>query len=200
MKKIFANTTINYRLGQRRFTCTLSISVIMGSFLIFLLLVGLGFWQLARGEEKRTLITAYEKNQTQPALHFNLGSDRLPLHKEFTLLRVTGQFVNQHSLLIERTSHDVRGYEVLTPLVTQQQVLLVNRGWVAADHNRRKLPYMPPIDGEITLEGYAKFLTNKGLTLAKPDTTHFPIVLQQLTLNTAKSLYPEPVEPFILLL
>jgi surfeit locus 1 family protein len=200
MKHFVTRITFNYRIGQRRFDCSILPSIVIASLLIFALFVGLGLWQIARGQEKRTLLVAYQQKQAQSAVAFNVGHDQLRANDEFTVLRVTGTLANQQTILVERSAQQVRGYDILTPLISHNHILLVNRGWVAADQTGKKLPYLPLIEGKVTVEGYSKLLTNKGLSLAKPNTTQFPIVLQQLTLSTAQSLYSMPIEPFVLLL
>ena len=61
----------------------------------------------------------------------------------FRRLRVRGSYLPAHQFLLDNRIRDgVAGYEVLTPLALadDHRRLLVNRGWVPADPDRRVLP------------------------------------------------------------
>jgi cytochrome oxidase assembly protein ShyY1 len=104
------------------------------SLLVLLLLptlVGLGFWQLARTEEKRQLLAAQQVQQ----LAAPIGAGELEGHPDPAYIRVQlyGQFDAQHSLLLDnRTRGGQAGVELLQPFYDQNSGLwlLLNRGWL----------------------------------------------------------------------
>jgi cytochrome oxidase assembly protein ShyY1 len=104
------------------------------SLLVLLLvptLVGLGFWQLARAEEKRQLLAAQQVQQ----LAAPIGLGELEGHPDpaYTRVQLFGQFDAQHSLLLDnRTRGGQAGVEILQPFYDQNSGLwlLLNRGWL----------------------------------------------------------------------
>ena len=104
------------------------------SLLVLLLLptlIGLGFWQLERAEEKRQLLSAQQVQQ----LAAPIGVGELEGHPDpaYTRVQLFGQFDAQHSLLLDnRTRGGQAGVEILQPFYDQNSGLwlLLNRGWL----------------------------------------------------------------------
>lgn len=118
-------------------------------------LVALGFWQLDRAGEKRTLLESFEARRLSPpvslatALAAGTADDLRGLP---VLLR--GEFLADRYLLLDNRLRDGRfGHEVVAFFREESSGLIVavNRGWVPADPARRSLPVvMPPADiGEL---------------------------------------------------
>jgi surfeit locus 1 family protein len=116
--------------------------------------VNLAFWQVARAEEKRQLLDTYTQRGTAQSVPL---SD-LPSEGDRSYVRVVvkGQYDNRSPLLLDnRVRRGRAGYEVISPFQTiDGQWLLVNRGWVAGGLDRRKLPTIDAISGEVVLAGY----------------------------------------------
>ena len=107
---------------------------LLPSVLVLLLLPGLialGFWQLARAEEKRELLAAQQARQL--AAPISLGElERLP-NPAYVRVQLQGYFDARHSLLLDnRTRAGQVGVEVLQPFYDQSSGLwlLLNRGWL----------------------------------------------------------------------
>lgn len=93
-------------------------------------LLGLGFWQLSRYQEKKELESAYNaRQQMRPLSLAEVLDHDDPLYLP---LSVTGQFVPDRYFLLDNQTYQGRpGYELLMPFVTDAgQWLLVNRGWL----------------------------------------------------------------------
>lgn len=105
------------------------------------LLVFLGFWQLARGEEKRVLLQSYgERRVAEPVSVAQLHEVADPA---FRRVRLHGQFDGEHSLLLDNRSRDGKvGVELLQPFHDQASGmwLLLNRGWLPWPDRR-----IPPV-------------------------------------------------------
>lgn len=102
---------------------------------LVLLMCGLSLWQLARLEQKETLIAAIEHGaHTAPNPILPLSAARLH-SMGFQYFQVTGEFLHDKEMhLAARYFHGKLGYHVLTPLKMEDgRVLLVNRGWVPTD-------------------------------------------------------------------
>lgn len=106
--------------------------------------IALGDWQARRADEKRAL-----------------GN---PVRVE-----VRGVFATQYTVLLDnKVRHQRAGYEVLTPLKTAQDHVLVNRGWIAAGPSRDTLPAVRTPAGEVRIEGVELRRVPRVMELEKP--------------------------------
>ncbi|MBX2809112.1 MAG: SURF1 family protein [Cellvibrionaceae bacterium] len=121
------------------------------------LFIKLGFWQLARAEQKRQLLSVYQQQQNLPPVLLPEGfadksRESIVLYRK---LMARGVFdPTRYWLLDNRTRAGRAGYEVLMPLVTGDNTLLVNRGWVPAPLLREQLPQIVTPEGEVDVQGY----------------------------------------------
>lgn len=129
----------------------------VGLTLFFVLLFsGLGIWQFQRAASKRLLLQAYKE---RPALA-SLPYARLfepEQDNRFYSIHLKGHFDNLHSLFLDNKTLDGQlGYEVYTPFLVEghpQQAVLIDRGFVAANPDRRILPTIKPISARVSLTG-----------------------------------------------
>ncbi len=101
--------------------------------LIAVLFVNLGFWQLRRLHERRRhnqlVRERAAKVQPLPAEGWETGAD--PGALAYRRVRLTGTYDAARELLERfQTRNGASGYDVITPLVTADGVVLVDRGWV----------------------------------------------------------------------
>jgi surfeit locus 1 family protein len=123
----------------------------------FLIMVGLGVWQLQRMEWKNDLIERLQTRMTMPPLDApGVGAD--PKAAEYRKVRLTGTFLHdkeQH--LLARSMNRNVGLQVVTPLRLESgEVVLFNRGWVPErlkDPARRAQGQVP---GVVTVEGIVR--------------------------------------------
>lgn len=121
--------------------------------LLFPLLLTLGFWQLDREQEKRNLDAVYEQRRIQPPLPLET-IDWTADDLAFVRLVAEGEFLNERNFLLDNRILDSRiGYELITPLLTESGVVLVNRGWLPMGPSRQQLPELPPVEGTVTVQG-----------------------------------------------
>lgn len=125
----------------------------------------LGTWQLGRAEEKRAIFAAYAQG-TAEAMREGL-SGVAASEQRYQLLRLQGHYDTDHQLLLDNMSHAGQsGYHVLTPFITAGGSVLVNRGWVPADGDRRLLPNIGVSSQPRTLTGRIDRLPQPALRLA----------------------------------
>jgi surfeit locus 1 family protein len=101
---------------------------------LFLALVALGAWQVARLQEK-TAINAYRSERAGLA-PVDLPADAAALERfEFRRVRVAGRLANDRELYVYAASQKGgAGYHVVTPLLREgEPPVLVDRGWVPVD-------------------------------------------------------------------
>ena len=113
--------------------------------LLLPLLVSLGFWQLARGEQKKLLMDSYaERRAGEPVAVAELLHSADPAFRRVSL---HGHFDAEHSVLLDNRQRDGKvGVELLQPFLDQAsgQWLLVNRGWLPWPDRRTPPAFSTP--------------------------------------------------------
>jgi len=105
---------------------------------IFFLLMGLGFWQIHRAEEKKNILQAFAAGQAVTAVYWD-GKQSEPL--PFARVKVKGILFSTIFYLDNQFFQHHVGYRVIVPLkVVGGKVLLVDMGWHPANPNRKQLP------------------------------------------------------------
>ena len=118
--------------------------------LLFPLLCRLGFWQLSRAEEKRSLLATQQAQQALPPIDYSPQT----LPADFRLVKAEGEFDTERYWLIEGRQQQGRlGYEVVMPLRVAEGLLLVNRGWVPAGRYREDNPLVTSPAGKVQVTG-----------------------------------------------
>lgn len=161
------------------------------------LTLALGLWQLGRGQEKRTLAAKIERLAQQPPIAI---SERELNAADVELRRVEarGVFEPRYMVLIDnRIWHRQAGYHVVMPLKLGDgaRYVLVNRGWVAAEPDRRRLPEVKtPIEPQI-VSGRA-VVPGRFFELSEEVTEGR--VWQNLTLERYRAAMPIAIQPFLI--
>ena len=138
------------------------------SLLVLLLfpgLIGLGFWQLARAEEKRELLAAHQARQlAAPVAIAELANLANPA---YVRVQLQGYFDARHSFLLDNRTRDGQaGVEVLQPFHDQASGLwlLLNRGWLPWP-DRRITPTFATPDTPLRLQATVYVPLGDGLQL-----------------------------------
>ncbi len=167
---------------------------------LLLLMVSLGFWQLARYHDKKRLMDQYHRNITAPALDWQAFLVHKPV---FQAVHLAGYYVGDKTLLLDnRWYHGRLGYEVLTPFKTveENKYLLVNRGWVPADKSRTVLPLINTPIGEQHLRGYVVIPSEKGFMLGEniESLERWPIRIQRIIIPDVSRVTGLVFYPYVL--
>lgn len=132
----------NAKLGKLEFSFEWRLTLF--SVLLCPVLVGLGFWQLDRAEEKRLLSAQYRERLAQPPLSLAeavLAGVDGPEGARDRQIHFIGEARNDDYLLLDNQLHNGRfGYEVIAFIETNSHRVPVNLGWVPGDAARRSLP------------------------------------------------------------
>lgn len=154
-----------------------------------------GRWQLNRASEKEALQAAYDRGAADAPINLSaspVSADEVRLRR----VEARGEFVPQAMVLLDnRIQEGVAGYHVLMPLriAGSSMHVLVNRGWVAADPDRRRLPQIRTPSSTVSIAGVA-VVPGRFLELAKTDESG--AVWQNLTLERfieRKGLSMQPI-------
>lgn len=116
-----------------RKTLVVTRGIIWGSLIVLIVAatcVRLGFWQLARLEQRRTLNEATKRRMREPPAQLSaVISDSAGLISRRTVLN--GEYDDAHTIVIAgRSLRGVPGVHVLTPMHVGGAAVLVNRGWL----------------------------------------------------------------------
>ncbi|MEU8178879.1 SURF1 family protein [Microbispora hainanensis] len=118
----------------------------------------LGRWQWGRFEDRSaesTRITANLAAAPVPLDRLDQIGASVPERDRYRLVTATGRYDPAHELVVRRRTLNTRvGFYVITPLVTPQGAVLVNRGWVPAGATADAPPQVPaPPTGEVSVTG-----------------------------------------------
>jgi surfeit locus 1 family protein len=177
---------------------------IAGLALLGALFAALGQWQLRRAGETRAVGAHFTAAAAEPVLE--RAPDAATDELRFRRVRVRGSYVAEHQFLLDNRVRDgVAGYEVLTPLklADDHRRLLVNRGWVRADLDRRVLPDVGVDGAAREIGGRIERLPRPGLRLGEgpADAASGPVaVVVYPTSQELGALLGEPLLDYQLLL
>ena len=157
--------------------------------LTFAFLVSLGFWQLDRAEEKRS-IEASIKSANTGVVELIESTDALE-DKEYYAVRIQGQYLNDKQFIYDNQIVDqVSGYYVLTPflLTGQTTAVMVNRGFVPWNGRRDKLADITvnsiPREIKVQVSNPIKRVELKTSNLGR----HFPVLIQAIDFDVLEEI------------
>ncbi len=123
----------------------------LATVLVLPVLLGLGFWQLDRAQQKEAILDAYDAMEQAPALELNRDVVDADAHW-YRRAIASGEFDGTRQFLLDNQTHSrTVGYHVLTPmrLRGRDEAVLVDRGWVPLGDSRNVLPEVP-VDVQLT--------------------------------------------------
>lgn len=175
------------------------------SFLFYLmvmtLLISLGFWQLGRAEEKKVFLEKQKMSEEKEIidLKFALATNQEDLR--YRKIELTGEYDKEHQFLIDnQIVNGQAGYFVMTPLKIHglNKTVLVNRGWIALNKDRRILPKLSVTTLKTTLRGRINNFPVVGIRLAGAEipTEGWPSVVQVVDINILSKKLSVSLLPF----
>ena len=169
--------------------------------LLFPLLISLGFWQLSRYDEKKSLQLQFEKYLDEPPITLNQAMQEP--EPRYRRIKVSGFYDYPHNFLLDnRIYKGASGYDVFTPFITLEgQPLLVNRGWLARGTDRSILPAIPDYRNQTTLQGLLYAPLGKTFVLGDdPWDDVWPRRIQTLDFSRIADVLEKPVSNYFLVL
>jgi surfeit locus 1 family protein len=126
----------------------------------FLVLLGLGIWQLERLQWKEALIA--QRAAALAAAPTTLPADLASASgMEFRPVRVSGEFLNDHEFFLGASNDGgTTGFHVITPLrLDDGALLLVNRGWIPGELKDPAKRAAGELSGPVEIEGLVRLPT-----------------------------------------
>lgn len=162
------------------------------------LALGLGNWQLGRGNEKsvlaeRMLAASRDALIALPAV--DIRAEDVAWRR----VEVRGRFEPKYAVFIDnRILHGAAGYHVVMPLriADSERYVLVNRGWVAGSHARSKLPQITTPADTISIAGFATVPSRRYFELSTQVAEGK--VWQNLTLERYRAAVPIAIQPVVI--
>lgn len=142
---------------------------------LFPLLIYLGFWQIHRGDIKNQIQKIFFQRSLSEPIDLNRDKN-IDLEKNYFPGVMQGHFDNQHTFLLENKIYRHKiGYEILTPFILKdlREAILVNRGWIPQNTDRKQIPKIPSIENELRIQGLI-FFPNKTFSFKQKDTQVWP--------------------------
>lgn len=166
------------RFGPRWIVGTLLVAAIVSGC------IAAGFWQLRRLDERRATNAQVRARAAEvvelPRAGFadNADDDDLVYRR----IRVTGEYDREHELLVRfRSRKGLPGYEVVTPLVLEDGIVLVNRGWVPLDLGDRWPVPNPDLPvGPVAVEGVLAPPESGAAGISRPTDGSRPAVISSV--------------------
>jgi surfeit locus 1 family protein len=175
--------------------------------LVFIsLFTSLGFWQLDRAEQKRTLFAEFESRQSGKPIKFDQDHINKSDKEEIIWRHVdaSGKFLEQYQILLDnQVEKGQAGYFVYTPFKLEQSelVVLVNRGWLSTGNDRTVSPELILTNGLVTIAGVVKNEPKTGVLLkeAHPEEMNKGMYrVQQLKIKEVSALTKTKLLPYII--
>lgn len=165
-------------------------------------MISLGGWQIGRGQAKADLQRRYE--QAPGHLPLMLSAQTQAQSGEIVWAQVQGHFDATQQLLLDNQSHQRQpGYHVWTPLrLKDAGVVMVDRGWIAANLDRTRLPQLAAPSTEQVIQGYWKLPPAPGLRVQSDlcETQGWPRIAQYPTVADLRCVYGDQLAGGILLM
>ena len=182
---------VRYRFQPRLVT---TLAAVVG----IALTLSLASWQLGRAHEKEALaarLAALAKDAPVSLTRAEARADDL----EWRSVTARGRFEPRHGVLIDnRIRRGVAGFHVVMPLEIEGggRYVLVNRGWVAGNPDRSRLPEVRTPEGAIEVTGLAVVPGRRFLELAA--TTTRGQVWQNLTIERYREAFALALQPVMI--
>ena len=164
------------------------------------LFAGLGMWQLERESYKQSI---EQKFESRLMAEYEKLDTRQPMTDiEFKKLELKGRYDSGRIVLVDnRIYHGNAGYHVLSAfeLADSNDIVLVNRGWVAVGASRENLPTIKPIAGEGVVRGIASLPGDDGYRLGEVSLRDsWPQVIPFIDIGAMQSQFNGRLLPFVL--
>lgn len=172
------------------------------TLLLLPVLIGLGFWQLDRAEQKRALEQSVAERSALGELRPTGALDGNAEELRYRRVRLTGEYRRREQVLMDNQVNDGQvGYQVYTALTMddRQSCFLVNRGWVPLGRSREQLPDLPVTSGMVEVSGVLDTPPAVGIKLGDGARTgsDWPAVVQWVDIEALTSDIGCDVQPLI---
>ena len=166
-------------------------------FLLLLLVLSLGVWQIDRGYNKKELENTFLERQSQPVKEIKYNTfQKSDLYRNVVL---EGRYLDNTFLLDNRINNGKPGLKVFSPFeTTNSSLVLVSRGWIELK-DRSNLPMIKSSKNILKIQGVLR-PESKDFVLGneKMNKKNNPILVQTVNLSELSNFLGKPLSPYIL--
>ncbi len=165
--------------------------------IIIIICIILGLWQIDRANEKANLYNSFKDKISKNPIDFKVIKDN-PI--EFTKIIIKGKYINDKQFLLDNKIFNKQaGYEVISPMLLDNQIILINRGWVS-NNNRQSLPKIDIKNINEAAIGY--IYQYKDFYQLSEDiyTNVWPLVIQNIEINKIQEMFEPNIFPYIIMM
>lgn len=168
--------------------------------LALFLFVSAGVWQLGRAGQKHDLQAAFSAGTLTESFTAPVNEADATEYR-FRRFELFGHYLAEQQILLDSIVMTGRsGYQVLTPFYTNGQTVLVNRGWVPANLDRRILPSVDVDNDDRSIVVRLNFLPVPGMQLTAAPETGWPRRMLYPTRDEIVAAISTPVPDYQFLL
>lgn len=167
------------------------------AFLAIVIMLGLGFWQLERKQEKEQRISHIESAEAADKLILSEVKGNITAFQDYSM-SAEGKLVHKLFYIDNKLIEGKAGFHVLSPFLTNDGILILNHGWVPAAGLRVNLPIIQLSDTNVVTGTIYLPTKNPMIRETNQRYQEFPVRLQQNDLAEIEKHLGEPVLPFIL--
>ena len=166
-------------------------------FLLLLLVLSLGVWQIDRGYNKKELENTFLERQSQPVKEIKYNAFlETDLYRNVVL---EGRYLDNTFLLDNRINNGKPGLKVFSPFeTTNSSLVLVSRGWIELK-DRSNLPMIKSSKNILKIQGVLR-PESKDFVLENEEMNkkNNPILVQTINLSELSNFLGKPLSPYIL--
>jgi len=167
------------------------------------ILIALGFWQLDRAEQKRAFFAQQKQGMAALSLQLTAATPEDKDALRYKSVDASGHYDGDHQILIDnQVAGGKVGYFVLTPFILDagNKAVLVNRGWIPANQDRKTLPAPALQQNPTQVSGRINHFPSVGIKLAGADqpSAGWPAVVQVADSAILSARLGYPVFPFMI--
>lgn len=205
MQLLKENTVIRYNNQYYQFKPTLLGWLV--TLICIPLFIKFGFWQYGKAQHKMDVQSAYAASLGDSAASFPIALNTLNETNtgfwQYKKVALKGEYDTQYQVLLDNKVEQTRaGYHVITPLKVEgsNRFVMVNRGWIPANHSHANVPKVKTPSGSVSLVGQVWVPSTKFYTLEDTDALAaegFKSVWQHMDFARYKTLVPFDVSPLM---
>lgn len=160
-------------------------------------MVGLGFWQLQRADEKNTIQQSLEQQQALPPI--DLAQAGPTENTAFRRVRFFGRPDSQHIWLVENQVYQGKiGFHFLVPVVLEDgRTILVNAGWVPGGGQRGEIPPLPTLPETAVFTGQLRTVSQNRLLRGELVDAGWPKRILQVDIPAMEKSLGQPLSPWV---
>ncbi len=190
----------NKLMDGKKITTGRFLTVCLLTVVVFSILVKLGFWQLARAQEKRAIESEIAQRANRSAVSLGALTELEVVQPTGIRVTLSATPVTKRYLLLDNQSHQGEvGYLALQLTKTSSdQFILLERGFVVAPNTRDVLPKVDWLQQPFTVEGRLYKRSANPLSHDLYMESGVPNRIQNLNITQLKEAWQVEIEPYVL--